>query len=671
MLPAQIFTTSIDVVNLNLTRKTRKYKQHLSEKMSILCNNSIWKTFSNTSLVTNLSNYRLTDTELELLGLGLGFSIGPSKNSILQIISSFCANKNIIPLIAKNLCNNTIRFPARYQNALNSLKKNKNIIIRRADKGAGIVLLNYIDYISKAENMLNDASTYEKLNNNPLNSQSYYFKNHARKLLPTEIYKQMIVNNPSLPYFYGIPKLHKPNVPLRPIISCTNDNFCKLNKWLTKILSPLLGTISDSHIKNSSHFRERIGTTIPLDHSLISFDVTSLYTNVPIPHFLDFLATKLINMDLPIPINNFILLIELCLKQNVFSFNNKFYKQIFGAGMGSSLSPIVANIYMEFYESQLLPNIPLFHSIHSWFRYVDDILAIVPNNFPILPFLTHMNDLIPSIKFTYELQINNIISFLDLSIVQNNNNNLTFKIFRKPTTKNQSLHAFSDHPDYIKKNIILNSFTRSLTLTDPIYIDDELTLIFQMFLDLGYTHYFIQKQYHKARQRIYENYIPPPRETPSNIIIVPYAISLLKLRFTLKNALNISLVFTFPDTLHKNLIKNNTSNTVQSGGVYKIPCNTCQKAYYGETLKTLQFRLSQHKTDIQRHNTSNAIFIHIMENHTINWNAAKFVYRSNRKNNNRLVESFFIMNYHNFNTSPGFFDLDHFTISYIKSLLNQ
>ena len=58
LLPAQIFTTSIDVVNLNLTRKTRKYKQHLSEKMSILCNNSIWKTFSNTSLVTNLSNYR-------------------------------------------------------------------------------------------------------------------------------------------------------------------------------------------------------------------------------------------------------------------------------------------------------------------------------------------------------------------------------------------------------------------------------------------------------------------------------------------------------------------------------------------------------------------------------------------------------------------------------------
>src|ERR1700755_2144712 len=135
--------------------------------------------------------------------------------------------------------------------------------------------------------MLNDPATYEKLTNNSFNFQSYYFKNYAKKLLPTEIYKQMIVNNLSLPYFYGIPKLHKPNVPLRPIISCTNDNFCKLNKWLTKILSPLIGTISNSYIKNSAHFKERIGTCIPSNHVLISFDVANLYTNVPIPQFLD------------------------------------------------------------------------------------------------------------------------------------------------------------------------------------------------------------------------------------------------------------------------------------------------------------------------------------------------------------------------------------------------
>lgn len=141
-------------------------------------------------------------------------------------------------------------FPARYQNALNSLKNYKNIIIRRADKGARIALINYTDYIIKAENMLNDPATYEKLTNNSFNFQSYYFKNYAKKLLPTEIYKQMIVNNLSLPYFYGIPKLHKLSVPLRPIISFTNDNFCKLNKWLTKILSPLLGIIFNSHIKN-------------------------------------------------------------------------------------------------------------------------------------------------------------------------------------------------------------------------------------------------------------------------------------------------------------------------------------------------------------------------------------------------------------------------------------
>ena len=516
--------------------------------------------------------------------------------------------------------------------------------------------------------MLNVDTTYEKLNNNPLNSQTYYFKNHVRKLLPIDIYKQLLNNNPSLPYFYGIPKLHKPNVPLRPIISCTNDNFCKLNKWLAKILSPLIGTISTSYIKNSAHFKERIGTCIPSNHVLISFDVVNLYTNVPIPQFLEFLAEKLINIDLPIPINNFILLIEIFLRQNVFSFNNKFYKQIFGAAMGSSLSPIVANIYMEFFESLLLPNIPLFRSIHSWFRYVDDILAIIPNNFPVMSFITQMNDLTPTITFTYELQNNNIISFLDLSIIQNNNM-LTFKVFRKHTTRNQLLHSFSDHPDYIKKNIIFNSFSRSLTLTDPLYIDNEITFVFQSFLNLGYPHDYIQKQYRRAKLQFYNNYTPSIRNQPQNIIIVPYAKSLLELKFTLENIFSISLIFKFPDTLFSKLIKNNTSKITPSGGVYRIPCNNCQKSYFGETIKTLQFRISQHKSDIQRYNLSNAIFIHITENHTINWEDARFVYLSKNKNVLRLVESFFIKNCNNFNTATGFFDMDNFTFNYLKSLL--
>src|ERR1044072_5366089 len=102
--------------------------------------------------------------------------------------------------------------------------------------------MNYTDYIEKAEIMLNIPSTCEKLNNNPLNSQTYYFRNHVKNLLPTEIYKKLIINNPSLPYFYGIPKLHKHNIPLRPIISSTNDKFCKLIKQIAREINfPIIG----------------------------------------------------------------------------------------------------------------------------------------------------------------------------------------------------------------------------------------------------------------------------------------------------------------------------------------------------------------------------------------------------------------------------------------------
>src|SRR5678816_2320025 len=106
------------------------------------------------------------------------------------------------------------------------------------------------------------------------------------------------------------------------------------------------------------------------------------------------------------------------MKQNVFSFNNQYYKQIFGTSMGNSLSPVITCLYLEFYENRLLPSIPIYTQIHSWYRYIDDVLAIIPNNFPIESFINNLNSLVPSIKFTFETPNNGKISFLDLQITQ-------------------------------------------------------------------------------------------------------------------------------------------------------------------------------------------------------------------------------------------------------------
>ena len=79
-----------------------------------------------------------------------------------------------------------------------------------------------------------------------------------------------------------LPKIHKPNTPLRPIVSCINSPTHPLAKYLLNILNPLVGN-TDFYIKNSSHFLEELSQiNLNPNDTLVSFDVVSLFTNVPV-----------------------------------------------------------------------------------------------------------------------------------------------------------------------------------------------------------------------------------------------------------------------------------------------------------------------------------------------------------------------------------------------------
>ena len=107
---------------------------------------------------------------------------------------------------------------------------------------------------------------------------------------------------------------------------------------------------------------------------------SALFTNVPLDDVLNFLQRKFFPEDLrlPLPTDIFLQLIRLCVESNSFSFEGKFYSQTFGVAMGSPLSPVLANLYMEFFESELLPSLPIRPSL--WLRYVDDVFALWPHN---------------------------------------------------------------------------------------------------------------------------------------------------------------------------------------------------------------------------------------------------------------------------------------------------
>ena len=207
---------------------------------------------------------------------------------------------------------------------------------------------------------------------------------------------------PSLPYAYGLPKVHKLNTPLRPIISNVNSPSYGLSKKLAKMLSPLLGSFSNSHLRHNSDLISRLINVIPGDSKFISFDVSSLFTNVPLEQTLKFLERKLCNVEFDIPLNHLCLmkLLKLCTKNLYFEFNDEYYEQIYGIPMGNPLSPVLANFFLEHVESEFLP---LYVGVKPllWLRYVDDILCLIPHDFNIDSYLYFLNNIFDLLKLCH------------------------------------------------------------------------------------------------------------------------------------------------------------------------------------------------------------------------------------------------------------------------------
>ena len=159
---------------------------------------------------------------------------------------------------------------------------------------------------------------------------------------------------------------------------------------------------------------------------LVSYDVTSLFTNIPLQETIDIAINLLFNHNVKLNITRKKLkkLFLFATPQTRFIFNSKFYNQIDEVAMGSPLAPVLANIFMGFHGSKWLNECNL-NKPKFYLRYVDDILAAFDNEKDSLNFLNFLNNRHLNIKFTIEKQINHSIASLDVFISGFNNQNLT------------------------------------------------------------------------------------------------------------------------------------------------------------------------------------------------------------------------------------------------------
>ena len=463
-----------------------------------------------------------------------------------------------------------------------------------------------------------------------------------------------------MPYVYGLVKTHKLGNPMRPIISTVGSVPYTLSKYLVKLLSPLVGCISYSHIINNVDLLNKLNNAVPVYRfKLVSFDVKSLFTKVPINDLLTYLRPELNKHNFDLPTDTILDLIKLCVNENKFTFNGKFFKQKFGLSMGNPLSPVLSNLFMEFFEINLLSRIKSNSVI--WFRYIDDILCFWPLNDNLDTFLDKLNNLAPSIKFTHEIENDCKLPFLDVHIHRDiHNDKFTYSVYRKPTSNNSYIHFYSGHSDVIKRSIFITMFLRALRIVSPRYFNDELKNIYSIGEKLMYPYNFITECFSRAKRSHNRtiNGRVAPKEKLKNVLVVPYNDRLNEIRPILKN-LNINLVFSFRNTIKNVLIQNSPYKSM--GCVYKINCKGCPQFYIGQTGRALNKRVYEHKYAISRADQYNALFCHVNQtNHIIDWNSCIKIISNNKYYERLILESIIIKltKENNVNLSPGKYIID-------------
>ena len=231
-----------------------------------------------------------------------------------------------------------------------------------------MVIMDQEDYTNKALTLLQDTNTYKVLPKDPtsqlknkLISLLMYIKQTGG--LTTNEYKQLYPTSEVLPKFCGLPKIHKTGTPLRPIVSSRGSITYGVAKELAHIIKPLV-VQSPHHLKNTQHFIQQLqGKKLEPGEVITSFDVKALFTSSPVQPAIQIVKQRLqqdntlpqrISMSIP----QITSLLEFCLTNTYFLFQGKYYEQVQGAAMGSPISPLIANIFMEEFEVKALSSIP-------------------------------------------------------------------------------------------------------------------------------------------------------------------------------------------------------------------------------------------------------------------------------------------------------------------------
>ena len=397
---------------------------------------------------------------------------------------------NLITNISANTKN---YFSTNQRTAMKELSTNTNIVVKEADKGGAITIINTSNYITDCVLLPNNAKTYQITSPDIIDKHVTEAKNLVKTLADSnrQIIHEHLPDQPRAGILYCLPKLHKLrqlihsrlndnslstpvnlssisdiiteatklNIrpPYRPIVSCIGAITEHISGFVDSILQTLLKKIP-SYLKDTTHFLRNLGYTGTLapGSMLISMDVYSLYTNIPhadgVAACRTFVNKHNIQSDIATDIP---ILIDFIHKHNTFTFNDKYYLQINGNIMGTKMAAAYAIIFMESVENSFLSPFPPKPTVY--YRYIDDIFMIWAHGMDkFKQFFYSAGNTHSNITYTYEAST----AIPSLYVLIKINNAIYTTVYYCPTDRHIYLHYKSNHPIHLKHSMISSKFLR-------------------------------------------------------------------------------------------------------------------------------------------------------------------------------------------------------------------
>ncbi|OOZ70928.1 hypothetical protein BOW49_13320, partial [Solemya velum gill symbiont] len=241
---------------------------------------------------------------------------------------------------------------------------------------------------------------------------------------------------------------------------------------LDLILKPLCKEVP-SFVRDDIDFLQKLPETVTSNATLVSFDIVSLYTNIPhelgIQAVQYWLSKNKGTIDTRFDQELIIDALKIVLQRNIFYFNGNYYIQKSGTAMGTKMAPTYATLVLGYLEEILRERMRekygetfAVYLKNNWKRFLDDCFIIWTENIPIEAFFAELNNLHPAIKFTMNTS-DTSLPFLDVLVMLKENKIIT-DIYCKPTDTHVYLNFHSSHPKHTKINIPFNLASRIITI---------------------------------------------------------------------------------------------------------------------------------------------------------------------------------------------------------------